>query len=248
MSRPLPYLAIAVALSIVAPVQAQDGGIGLRRLSPPTPAAPAPRRAPAPRPAAPALPPIGAEPAQVAVPPAPPVGATPNATPRSPPVSPAAAFGERPVIIIDSRRIGDPGGPVNEVARANRQVVQEFAPRTDALIKLRAEAEQTQAAADAAKGRDKNALAAKARLQRAEFDTRNTALEKEFKARSETLLAPVQTRINEALKAFAIANNATIVLDGARFNSAVLAMKAGVDPASLDLTAAFVDSYNRTHP
>ena len=72
--------------------------------------------------------------------------------------------------------------------------------------------------------------------------------EKEFKARSETLLAPVQTRINEALKAFAIANNATIVLDGARFNSAVLAMKAGVDPASLDLTAAFVDSYNRTHP
>jgi Skp family chaperone for outer membrane proteins len=156
--------------------------------------------------------------------------------------------GSRPVIIIDSRRIGDPNGAVNEVVRANRQVVQEFAARTDELLKLKAAADQTQAAADAAKGREKDTLAAKARLQKAELDTRNAALEKEFRTRGETLLAPVQVRINESLKAFALTQGAVMVLDGARFNGAVLAMKAGTDPASLDLTTAFIDGYNRTHP
>jgi Skp family chaperone for outer membrane proteins len=152
------------------------------------------------------------------------------------------------VIIIDSRRIGDPAGSVIEVSRASRQVVQEFAPRTQELMKLKTEAEKTQAAADAARGREKESLTAKARLQKAEFDTRNAALEKEFKARTDTLLAPIQTRINESLKAFALAQGATIVLDGARFNGAVLAMKAGTDPASLDLTTMFIDGYNRAHP
>ena len=82
----------------------------------------------------------------------------------------------------------------------------------------------------------------------ARVQTRNAALEKEFKARNETLLSPIQVRINESLKAFAIAQGAVIVLDGARFNGAVLAMKAGTDPASLDLTTAFIDSYNKAHP
>jgi Skp family chaperone for outer membrane proteins len=152
------------------------------------------------------------------------------------------------VIIIDSRRIGDPTGAVIEVARASRVVMQEFGPRSDELGRLKAEADKTQAAADAARGREKTSLAAKARLQKAEFDTRNTALEREFKARNETLLSPVQMRINEALKAFAVAQGAVVVIDGARFNGAVLAMKAGTDPASLDMTTAFIDSYNRAHP
>ena len=82
----------------------------------------------------------------------------------------------------------------------------------------------------------------------AERDAAYAALEKEFKARSDTLLTPVQFRINESLKAFANASGATVVLDGARFNGAVLAMKAGTDPASLDLTTAFIDSYNKAHP
>ncbi len=220
------------------------------------PARPAPRPAP-PRPAAaqpaarPALAPIGGAPAQPA--PAPARAATPAApsprpigTPIGAPVGTPA--GGRPVIIIDSRRIGDPTGAVIEVARASRLVMQEFGARSEELGKLKAEADKAQAAADAARGREKERLAATARLQKAEFDTRNTALEKEFNARNQTLLSPIQMRINEALKAFAIAQGATIVLDGARFNGAVLAMKAGTDPASLDMTTVFIDSYNRAHP
>jgi Skp family chaperone for outer membrane proteins len=126
--------------------------------------------------------------------------------------------------------------------------MQEFGPRSDELGKLKVEADKAQAAADAARGREKERLTATARLQKAEFDTRNAALEKEFKARSETLLSPIQMRINEALKAFANAQGAVVVLDGARFNGAVLAMRAGTDPASLDLTTVFIDSYNRAHP
>ena len=253
--RPI-CIALAAAAAAWVPAVAQDAGFGLRRLSPPEPIKPAPRRtappkpAPAPQaqkpaPAAASAPAPRALPA-AAVPyqrtPAPaglaPIGSVPALVPA----------GNRPVIIIDSRRIGDPNGAVIEVARASRQVAQEFAPRTEALVKLRKEAEQTQAAADAARGREKETLAAKARLQKAEFDTRNAALEKEFKARSDTLLTPVQFRINESLKAFANASGATVVLDGARFNGAVLAMKAGTDPASLDLTTAFIDSYNKAHP
>jgi Skp family chaperone for outer membrane proteins len=192
--------------------------------------APAPNSAPA-RPAAPA--------ASIPRPAAPPIGGL-----GGPPI------GGRPVIIIDSRRIGDPTGAVIEVARASRQVMQEFGPRSDELGKLKVEADKAQAAADAARGRgrEKERLTATARLQKAEFDTRNAALEKEFKARSETLLSPIQMRINEALKAFANAQGAVVVLDGARFNGAVLAMRAGTDPASLDLTTVFIDSYNRAHP
>lgn len=261
MSLRLTRIALAAALAW-SPALAQDAGFGLRRLSPPTPVKPAPRRAapvkpptetpadvapartPAPSPAstpAPRSAPAAPVPYQRA--PAPIGGGAPLV-----PLPPQPAIGARPVIIIDSRRIGDPNGAVIEVARASRQVTQEFAARTDALVKLRKEAEQTQAAADAARGRDKESLAAKARLQKAEFDTRNAALEKEFKARSDTLLTPVQFRINESLKAFANASGAVVVLDGARFNGAILAMKAGTDPASLDLTAAFIDSYNRAHP
>lgn len=260
MSLRLTCIALAAALAW-SPALAQDAGFGLRRLSPPTPVKPTPRR-PAPvkasaetpaeaPPARTPAPSAASAPASRALPAAPvpyqrapaPIGGAPLV-----PLPPQPAIGARPVIIIDSRRIGDPNGAVIEVARASRQVTQEFAARTDALVKLRKEAEQTQAAADAARGREKEALAAKARLQKAEFDTRNAALEKEFKARSDTLLTPVQFRINESLKAFANASGAVVVLDGARFNGAVLAMKAGTDPASLDLTTTFIDSYNRTHP
>ena len=247
MSLRFARIVLIAALTLSgAAALAQDAG--LRRLSPPpvatpprratpTPARPAPQ--PAPRPAAQPAP----APRSAAVRPAPPAAPTPR-----PAATALAPIGGRPVIIIDSRRIGDPAGSVIEVSRASRQVVQEFAPRTQELVKLKTEAEKTQAAADAARGREKESLAAKARLQKAEFDTRNAALEKEFKARTDTLLAPIQTRINDALKAFAIAQGATIVLDGARFNGAVLAMKAGTDPASLDLTTMFIDSYNRAHP
>ena len=243
MSLRLARIALIAALTLSgAAAVAQDAG--LRRLSPP-PVATTPRRAtpaparPAPRPAA--------QPA-----PAPREAAARPATPAAPTPRPVATalppIGGRPVIIIDSRRIGDPAGSVIEVSRASRQVVQEFASRTQELMTLKTEAEKTQAAADAARGREKESLTAKARLQKAEFDTRNAALEKEFKARTDTLLAPIQTRINESLKAFALAQGATIVLDGARFNGAVLAMKAGTDPASLDLTTMFIDGYNRAHP
>lgn len=235
MSLRLASIVLIAALPLSgAQALAQD--VGLRRLSPPPVAAP-PRRA-TPPPARPA-----------ARPPAP---AARPATTAAPAPRPAATalppIGGRPVIIIDSRRIGDPTGSVIDVARASRQVAQEFAPRTEELLKLKTEAQKTQAAADAARGREKDNLAARARLQKAEFDTRNAALEKEFKARSDTLLSPVQTRINASLKAFAVAQGATIVLDGARFNGAVLAMKAGTDPASLDLTTMFIDSYNRANP
>lgn len=251
--RPI-RIALAAAAVAWSPALAQDAGFGLRRLSPPTPIKPAPRRAPGAKPVEAIQTPQPA-PSSAAAPAARALPAAPAPYPRAPaPIGgarlvpvPAAADG-RPVIIIDSRRIGDPNGEVIEVSRASRQVTQEFAARTNALVKLRQEAAQTQAAADAAKGRDRDSLAAKARLQKAEFDTRNTALEKEFKARSDTLLAPIQLRINESLKAFANASGAAVVLDGARFNGAVLAMRAGTVPASLDLTTAFIDSYNRAHP
>ncbi len=251
----------AVALSHSAAL-AQDAGYGLRRLTPPPLAGGPPRRVAPPRPATaapavktPAASPAAAQPApgvypRVSTPTPTPTPAAPRAPSASPPPLAATAAvppGGRPVIIIDSRRIGDPAGAVNEVTRASRMVEQEFAPRTDALLKLKAEAEATQAAADAAKGRNRD-LTAKARLQKAEFDTRNTALDAEFRARTETLLAPIQVRINDALRAFAMTNGAVMVLDGAQFNSAVIAMRAGVDPQALDLTTSFIDSYNRAHP
>ena len=234
-------LIAAMTLSAAAAV-AQDAG--LRRLSPPPVATP-PRRATPPPARPPARPPAqpATAPDSAAARPAASIAAAPR-----PVAATLPPIGGRPVIIIDSRRIGDPAGSVIEVSRASRQVVQEFAPRTQELVKLKTEAEKTQAAADAARGREKDSLTAKARLQKAEFDTRNAALEKEFKARTDTLLAPIQARINDSLKAFAIAQGATIVLDGARFNGAVLAMKAGTDPASLDLTTMFIDGYNRAHP
>ncbi len=261
MSLRLSSIVLIAAAALGGPeAMAQDAG--LRRLSPPPVASPPRRATPAPRPAAPrpaaeqpaaspVLAPIGGAAAQPA--PAPRSAPARAAAPAAPIPRPIGApiatpVGGRPVIIIDSRRIGDPAGSVIEVSRASRQVVQEFGPRTQELMKLKAEAEKTQSAADAARGREKESLGAKARLQKAEFDTRNAALEKEFKARNETLLSPIQTRINESLKAFAVAQGATIVLDGARFNGAVLAMKAGTDPASLDLTTAFIDGYNRAHP
>lgn len=257
MSRPIFSILVIGALALGSGLAlAQQPDFGLRRLTPP-PVAQPPRRTPPPRPAppqpapAPAAQPVPASRAAAAQPatPAAPIPYARSLSPGPAPTPPSPGLaGGRPVIIIDSRRIGDPAGTLIEVSRASRQVVQEFGPRTEELLKLKTEAERTQAAADAARGRDKESLTAQARLQKAEFDTRNAALEKEFKERSDTLLAPIQTRINESLKAFANAQGAVIVLDGARFNGAVLAMKAGTDPAALDLTAAFIESYNRAHP
>jgi hypothetical protein len=37
------------------------------------------------------------------------------------------------------------------------------------------------------------------------------------------------------------------VIDGAHFNDLVLMLQNGVDPHALDLTTAFIDSYNAQH-
>ena len=77
---------------------------------------------------------------------------------------------------------------------------------------------------------------------------RNAAFISAYNARSNELVVPVQKQVNEALQAFATARGAAVVIDGARFNESVLMLQKGVNPNTLDLTQAFIASYNAAHP
>jgi len=229
-----------------------------------TPAAKAPEPKPAAKPApAPAQKPPAALPAAAkpappaaaaakpAAPPptqsAPKPAATPVPAPR-PAAAPAPAANRSAVIIIDSSEIADPQTGVRQLARISAQLTQEFAARSDNVDKLKAQAEKAQADLKAAKPAAAKTLAPKVKAQVDQYEAETKSFENAYNARSQALVVPVQRQVNDALTAFANARGATVVIDGSRFNESVLMLQKGVNPNALDLTRAFIDSYNAAHP
>ena len=171
---------------------------------------------------------------------------TAPAPPRVVPPRPATATATaRPsLIIIDSRRIADPQGGVHQLAFISDQLIHEFADRQAALDRLKNEVDAAQAELTAATPEQAKILDPKVKAQQAAFDAQKAAFINAYNARSSALVTPVQRQVNDALKVFATSRGAMAVIDRAHFNDSVLMLQNGVDHNALDLTTAFIDSYN----
>ncbi len=159
----------------------------------------------------------------------------------------ATATARPSLIIIDSRRITDPKGGVHQLALIADQLIHEFADRQAALDQLKREVDAAQAELKAATPEQAKILDPKVKAQQAAFDAQTAAFMTAYNARSSALVTPVQRQVNDALKVFATSRGAMAVIDGAHFNDLVLMLQNGVDPHALDLTTAFIDSYNAQH-
>ncbi len=209
-----------------------------------SPAPPRPVAVPVPAPTPPPVEaPAPAPPPRVAAPSPAPAALAPRPAVGTPAPAAPASRTAHTVMIINSSQIADSRTGVKQLARISAQLTREFAPRTKTLEDLKASAEKAQKELAAA-----TAPSPQLKAQIDRYLAEEKAYETAYNARSNALVAPVQRQVNEALQIFANTRGATVVIDGARFNESVLMLQPGLNPNTLDLTRAFIDSYNATHP
>jgi Skp family chaperone for outer membrane proteins len=173
----------------------------------------------------------------------------PAATPAPTPVAGNAAVPESKIALIDTGMFGDEKNGIFLYVDAARKVELEFRPRTNELQNL--DNRLTALATEITKLRqaavvDQKTIQAKQaegeRLQ-TELKTKKDRLDEDVSKRYQQVISPISNQIGTAMDLFARQRGITMTLDISKLLPAILTAV----PA-MDLTQAFIDEFNRTHP
>jgi Skp family chaperone for outer membrane proteins len=175
---------------------------------------------------------------------------TPTPAPR-PAVTSAtnAPVPESHIALIDTGMFGDEKNGIFLYIDATKKVQAEFEPRTTDLqnmqTRLAALANEIQTLSKAPAVDQKTIQAKQAegvRLQQ-EMTTKKDRLDEDVAKRYQQVISPVSNQIGAAMDQFARQRGITMTLDINKLLPAILTAVPAID-----LTQAFIDEFNRTHP
>jgi Skp family chaperone for outer membrane proteins len=176
---------------------------------------------------------------------------TPTPTPR-PAATPAAANATVPesrIALIDTGAFSDEKNGIFLYIDASKKVQAEFQPRNQELQngqnRLETLATEIQNLMKA-KVVDQKTIQAKQtegeRLQQ-ELTTKKERLDEDLAKRYQQVVSPVSTQIGSAMDQFARQRGITMTLDMSKLMPAILTAVPAID-----LTQAFIEDFNRSHP
>ena len=176
-------------------------------------------------------------------------GATPLPRPAATPVVSNAPVPESRIALIDTGMFGDEKNGIFIYVDAAKKVQLEFQARTTELqsldSRLTALANEIKTLMQA-KLIDQKTVQAKQtegeRLQE-ELTSKKARLDEDVSKRYQQVISPISTQVGAAMDLFARQRGVTMTLD---INKLLHAILTAV-PA-MDLTKAFIDDFNRTHP
>ncbi len=174
---------------------------------------------------------------------------TPTPRPAATPVAANAGVPESHIALIDTGMFADEKNGIFLYVDAAKKVQAEFQPRTTELQnmqnRLNALANEIQTLSKAAVV-DQKTIQAKqdegVRLQQ-EMTTKKDRLDEDLSKRYQVIISPVSNQIGAAMDQFARQRGITMTLDISKLLPAILT----AIPA-IDLTQAFINEFNRTHP
>jgi Skp family chaperone for outer membrane proteins len=174
---------------------------------------------------------------------------TPLPRPAATPVPGNAAVPESRIALIDTGMFGDEKSGIYLYVDAAKRVQLEFKPRTDELDnlanRLNTLATEITTLRKAPVVDQKTIQAKQAegeRLQR-EATTKKERLDEDVSKRYEQVIAPISKQIGAVMDQFARQRGITMTLDLSKLLPAILTAVPAID-----LTQAFIDDFNRSHP
>jgi Skp family chaperone for outer membrane proteins len=178
-----------------------------------------------------------------------PAGTTP-ARPAAPQTTPAASNAPVPdtkIAFINTEAFGEDKVGITRFVNAMKALEREFAPRQTELNTMQAsiktladDISKTQSVADPKTIQAKQEQGE--RLQR-DLKYKQDQADADFKKRYTEVVSPISADIGKALDSFASQRGITMILDISKLAPAILT----VNPA-MDVTQAFINEYNSTHP
>jgi Skp family chaperone for outer membrane proteins len=175
--------------------------------------------------------------------------ATPLPRPAATPVTSNAAVPQSKIALIDTGMFGDEKNGIYLYVDAAKKVQLEFKPRTDELDnlanRLNALANEITKLRQASVVDQKTIQAKQAegeRLQQ-EATTKKERLDEDVSKRYEQVIAPISKQIGAVMDQFAQQRGITMTLDLSKLLPAILTAVPAID-----LTQAFIDDFNRSHP
>jgi Skp family chaperone for outer membrane proteins len=181
-----------------------------------------------------------------------PAGTTP-ARPAAPQTTPAVSNGPVPdtkIAFIDTGAFGDEKVGITRFVNAMKSLEREFQPRQTELntiqTRIKAIADELNKLSAGSAVVDQKTIQAKQdegeRLQR-DLKYKQDQADADFKKRYTDVVSPISQDIGNALTQFANQRGITMILDYSKLLPAILT----VNPA-VDVTQAFINEYNSTHP
>ena len=174
---------------------------------------------------------------------------TPLPRPVATPVASNVAVPQSKIALIDTGMFSDEKNGIYLYVDAARRVQLEFKPRTDELDnlanRLNALANEITKLRQAAVADQKTIQAKQAegeRLQQ-EATTKKERLDEDLAKRYEQVIAPISKQIGAVMEQFAQQRGITMTLDLSKLLPAILTAAPAID-----LTQAFIDEFNRSHP
>jgi len=174
---------------------------------------------------------------------------TPLPRPSATPVAGNVAVPESRIALIDTAMFGDEKNGIFIYIDAAKKVELEFRPRTSELEnlgnRLNALATEIKTLRQSAVVDQKTIQAKQAegeRLQK-EATTKKERLDEDVTTRYRQAISPISNQIGAALDQFARQRGITMTLDMSKLLPAILTALPAVD-----ITLAFIDDFNRSHP
>jgi len=160
-----------------------------------------------------------------------------------------AAVPATKIAFIDTTTFGDDKVGIKRYVNAVKGLEREFIPRQTELVdmqtRIKALADEINKLSSTA-GVDPKTIAAKRdegeRLQR-DIKYKKDQADADLAKRYQEVVSPISTDIGKAIDQFAAQRGITLVLDFSKLVQGILTLS----PAT-DVTQAFINEYNRTHP
>jgi len=160
-----------------------------------------------------------------------------------------AAVPATKIAFIDTTTFGDDKVGIKRYVNAVKGLEREFIPRQTELVdmqtRIKALADEISKLSSTA-GVDPKTIAAKRdegeRLQR-DIKYKKDQADADLAKRYQEVVSPISTDIGKAIDQFAAQRGITLVLDFSKLVQGILTLS----PAT-DVTQAFINEYNRTHP
>jgi Skp family chaperone for outer membrane proteins len=174
---------------------------------------------------------------------------TPTPAPKPAATPGNAAVPESRIALIDTSMFADEKSGIFLFVDAAKKVELEFQPRTNELQNLQNRLNAL--AAEITKLRqtavvDQKTIQARQaegeRLQQ-EFTTKKERLDEDLSKRYQQVISPISSQIGATMDQFARQRGITMTLDMSKLLPAILTAVPAID-----LTQAFIDEFNRTHP
>ena len=173
----------------------------------------------------------------------------PAATPQTTSAASNAPVPDTKIAFIDTGAFGEEKGGITRYVNAVKTLEREFKPRSDELTTMGNRIKAIASEITTLSGNsvvDPKTIQAKQdegeRLQR-DLKYKQEQADADFKKRYSEVVGPISQDIGNALTQFANQRGITMILDISKLMPAILT----VNPA-MDVTQAFINEYNATHP